>query len=192
MKIGITLTSSLEVGQEYIELTENVARTIAARGYGIVYGGTDYGMMHTLGHAYTAAGGQELIGVMAKDLMAVTKGYVAYDKLNTSYLEETMEDRKRKIVSESDAFVILPGGYGTFEEIGSIVGGKVNKLYDKPIAIINYGGYYDKLITFLSEMQDKQFSKIAPSEVVYVCETIEQALEHFQAYETHELKDKFV
>lgn len=192
MKIGITLTSSLEVGQEYIDLTERVAREIAARHYGIVYGGTDYGMMHALAAAYTTAGGNDLTGVMAKDLMAVTKGYIAYDKLSQTFLEDTMEDRKRRIVSESDAFVILPGGYGTFEEIGSIIGGKVNKLYDKPIALINYDGYYDQLIRFLSDMQGRQFSKIAPSEIVYVCQTVEQALNYFEEYETHELQDKFV
>ena len=124
MKIGITLTSSLSVGQAYIDLTEKVAKTLADKNYGIVFGGTDYGMMSTLANAYKDAGGAELIGVMAKDLMAVTKGYIAYDKLDASFLEETMENRKHRIVEQSDAFIILPGGYGTFEEIGSIIGVK--------------------------------------------------------------------
>lgn len=192
MKIGITLTSSLSVGQEYIDLTERVATTLANKHYGIVFGGTDYGMMSTLANSYKNAGGNDLTGVMAKDLMAVTKGYVAYDKLDTSFLEETMENRKHRIVEQSDAFIILPGGYGTFEEIGSIIGGKVNKLYDKPIAIFNYGGFYDTMIAFLDEMQSKNFSKVPITDFVFISDKLEEIIYHFELYKPRELADKFV
>ncbi len=192
VKIGITLTSSLSVGQEYIGLTETVAKTLAKKDYGIVYGGTDYGMMSTLASSYKAAGGRDLTGVMAKDLMAVTKGYIAYEGLDRSFLEETMEDRKHRIVELSDAFIILPGGYGTFEEIGSIIGGKVNKLYDKPIALYNFNGFYDTLITFLDEMQQKDFSKIPITEFVLVSDNLDEILDYFTTYQAKELEDKFV
>jgi len=192
MKIGITLTSSLSVGQEYIELTETVARTLAEYDHGIVYGGTDYGMMSTLAATYKAAGGNDLTGVMAKDLMAVTKGYVAYERLDMSFLEDTMEDRKHRIIEQSDAFIILPGGYGTFEEIGSIIGGKVNKLYDKPIALYNFNGFYDTLINFLNEMQQNDFSKIPITEFVFISDNLDDILNHFTTYQVKELADKFV
>lgn len=192
MNIGITLTSALDVGQEYIDLTETVATRLANDGHGIVYGGTAYGMMSTLASAYKAAGGTKLTGVMAKDLMAVTKGYIAYENLDWSYLEDTMENRKHRIVEQSDAFIILPGGYGTFEEIGSIIGGKVNKLYDKPIALYNYNGFYDTLIAFLNEMQSKAFSKIPITEFVYISDNLDDILTHFATYQPKELVDKFV
>ncbi len=192
MKIGITLTSSLSVGEEYIKLTESVATKIAEKKYGIVYGGTDYGMMSTLAKAYKESGGESLTGVMAKDLMAVTKGYVAYNNLDDSYLEETMEERKRRIVELSDAFIILPGGYGTFEEIGSIIGGKVNKLYDKPIAIFNYNGFYDTLLRFLDEMQQKDFSKVPISDFVHVSNDLDDIFVYFDGYQRKELADKFI
>ncbi|MES2630992.1 MAG: TIGR00730 family Rossman fold protein [Patescibacteria group bacterium] len=192
MNIGITLTSALDVGEEYIDLTEKVATKLAINGHGIVYGGTAYGMMSTLASAYKAAGGQSLTGVMAKDLMAVTKGYIAFDNLDTSFLEETMENRKHRIVEQSDAFILLPGGYGTFEEIGSIVGGKVNKLYDKPIALYNYDGFYDTLIAFLDEMQSKAFSKIPITEFVFISDDLDEILNHFTTYQQKELVDKFV
>lgn len=192
MKIGITLTSSLSVGQEYIDLTREVAERLASENMGIVYGGTDYGMMSELGKAYKDAGGKDLTGVMAKDLMAVTKGYVAFSELDTSYLEETMDDRKHRIVTESDAFIILPGGYGTFEEIGGIIGGKVNKLYDKPIAIFNHNSFYDTLIKFLDEMQAKDFSKVPLSEFVLVSTSLDEILNYFNKYQAKELADKFV
>lgn len=192
MKIGITLTSSLTVGQEYIELTKQVARALAEKGHGIVYGGTDYGMMSTLATTYKSFDGKDLTGVMAKDLMAVTKEYVAYDGLDSSFLEESMEDRKHRIVELSDAFIILPGGYGTFEEIGSIIGGKVNKLYDKPIALYNFNGFCDTLVSFLDEMQSKDFSKVPISEFVFISNELEDILTYFADYKTKELADKFV
>lgn len=192
MKVGITLTSALEVGQEYIDLTEQVASSLAKEGHGIVYGGTAYGMMLTLASAYKAAGGTQLTGVMAKDLMAVTKGYVAYEDLDESFLEDTMENRKHRIVEQSDAFIILPGGYGTFEEIGSIIGGKVNKLYDKPIALYNHGGFYDTLVAFLNEMQSKAFSKVPITEFVYISDKLDDILSYATSYRPKELADKFV
>lgn len=192
MKVGLTLTSSLSVGQQYIDLTQVVAERLAEEGMGIVYGGTDYGMMSELARSYKQAGGGDLTGVMARDLMAVTKGYIAFDGLDSTYIEETMGDRIRRIVTESDAFIMLPGGYGTFEEIGAIVGGKVNKLHQKPIALYNFEGFYDTLIAFLSEMQHKSFSKIPLSDLVYVSDDLDAIIAHLKSYQAHELADKFI
>ncbi len=192
MNIGITLTSSLEVAPKYLELTEHVAKTLANQGHGIVYGGTSYGMMKKLAEAYQAAGGKNLIGVMAQDLMAVTKNYEKFDRLDHEYVVPTMEDRKKKIISLSDAYIILPGGYGTFEEIGSIVGGQVNKLYNKPIAFYNFEGFYDQLFAFLKEMFQLQFSKISPDELFFKSNNLDEILSFFSNYQQKNLQDKFV
>lgn len=192
MNILITLTSSMHVGQEYIDLTHTVVGAISSKEYGIVYGGTDYGMMKELGETYKNLGGKKLTGIMAKDLMAVTKGYIAYPKLDQSFILDTMSGRKDKMLEISDSFLILPGGYGTIDELITIVGGKVNKLYDKPIAILNHNGFYDSLITFFDELQQKEFSKIKLSEVVYVSDDINKILNYFENYQPQELADKFV
>jgi|JI6StandDraft_1071083.scaffolds.fasta_scaffold24418_2 uncharacterized protein (TIGR00730 family) len=192
MKILITLTSSMQVGQEYIDLTHDVVTLLAQKGHGVVYGGTDYGMMHELADSYKNAGGGELVGVMAKDLMRVTKGYLAYPKLDMTYLEETMGGRKERMIELADAFLILPGGYGTIEELVTIVGAKVNKLHGKPIVILNYGGFYDTLVAFFTEMKHKDFSKINLSEVVCVVSDVKEALQYFETYTSKELADKFV
>lgn len=107
-------------------------------------------------------------------------------------MEDTMDDRKHRIVSESDGFIILPGGYGTFEEIGKIIGGKVNKLYDKPIALFNYDGFYNTLIRFLDEMQNKSFSKVPLTEFVLVSDSLDEIMQHLREYQVKELEDKFV
>src|SRR3989338_7640709 len=180
MKIAITLTSSMHVGQEYIDLTREVAGTLARASHSIVYGGTAYGMMLEVAQSYKKEGGPELIGVMAKDLMAVTKGYEAFERLDAQYLEPTMGGRKEKIISLADGVIALPGGYGTIEELVDYAGGKINKLYDKPIAILNHKGFYNALISFFDELFAKQFSKVRFTDVVFVSEDLESILEHFR------------
>lgn len=192
MRIGITLTSSLDVDQRYIDLTDVVAKTIATSGNGIVYGGTDYGMMSRLAESYKLAGGKDLCGVMAKDLMSVTKNYKKFDGLDEEHVVNTMEDRKRKIIELSDAYIILPGGWGTFEEIGSIVGGQANKLYSKPIAFFNFEGYYDTLFDFLQKMFREKFSRINPNEIFFSSDNLDLILKFFDEYSSKELRDKFV
>lgn len=192
MKIGITLTSSLDIEQKYIHLTEKVAQEIAQKGCGIVYGGTDYGMMKVLAETYKDEGGTDLTGVLSTELMRVTKNYRKYERLDHEYIVETMEDRKQKIISLSDAYLILPGGYGTFEEIGSIIGGQANMLYSKPIAVYNYEGFYDMLLSFLNEMKMKNFSRIHPSELFFTANNLEDIFNYFEQFKDHTLKDKFV
>lgn len=188
----MTLTSSLDVDQKYIDLTEQVASTLAQQGYGIVYGGTAYGMMLKLAESYKNAGGQELCGVLARDLMAVTKNYEKFSSLDKEFTVETMEDRKKRIISLSDAYIILPGGYGTFEEIGSIIGGQANKLYSKPIAFYNFEGYYNTLFSFFDEMYRGKFSRINPNELYFASDNLREIIKFFENYSATELTDKFV
>jgi uncharacterized protein (TIGR00730 family) len=192
MRIGITLTSSMHVGEEYISLTRSVAERIASEGWGVVFGGTSYGMMKELAEAYKNAGGKDLVGVMAEDLMKVTKGYEAYENLDEQHIEPNMELRKHRIAELSHGFLMLPGGYGTFEEIGSFVGGNVNKLYSKPIVLLNYRGFYDTLIQFFDEMTEKKFSKISLTEAVHITDSLDSAIFYFKTYSPKELSDKFV
>lgn len=192
MKIGITLTSSLAVGQEYIDLTCNVAQMLAQNNFGVVYGGTEYGMMAELAKSYKDAGGKELIGIMSEELKSVTKEYKAFENLDEAIWTNQMGERIRKIIDTSDGFIILPGGYGTLEELMSILGGKANKVYDKPIVILNHNHYYDTLLTFLDEMQQKQFSKIAIKELVQVTENLDSVVNYFKSYSPTVLPDKFV
>ena len=192
MKIGITLTSSMHVGEEYIELTKKVAGTLARNNYGVVFGGTDYGMMSVLASTYKENGGTDLVGVMAKDLAGVTVGYKPFEMLDEPIWCDTMYQRKGTIAEKSDGFIILPGGYGTVEELGDFFGGKVNKLYDKPIAVYNYNGYYDTLITFFDELHEKQFSKVRFSDIVHVADNMESILEYFSTYTSNKVADKFV
>ncbi len=192
MNIAITLTSSTQVGEEYIELTQKAAEYLANYGFGIVYGGTDYGMMSELAKSYKKAGGKNLTGVMSKDLMDVTKGYVAFSGLDNAYTEDDMDHRKQKIFSLSDGVLVLPGGWGTLDEFISIASSKINKLNDKPIAIYNYNGFYDKFINFLNELKSKGFTKINLDQVVLISEDLDEIARYFENYKKTDLADKFI
>jgi uncharacterized protein (TIGR00730 family) len=192
MRIAITLTSSLHVGQAYIDLTRAVATRLATEGYGVVYGGTAYGMMLELATAYTEAGGTSLTGVMSDDLRRVTKGYIAYEGLTTAYNMKTVSERKDQIFSLADAILILPGGYGTLEEAITIIGAKINKLIDTPIVLYNYHGFYDTFINFCDELVQQAFSKIRLSEVVCISDDMDEILRYITEYEAVEVADKFV
>jgi len=192
MKIGITLTSSISVDQEYIDLTRSVLSLLARNNFGVVYGGTEYGMMKELAESYKQAGGVELVGVMSRQLERATLNYKVSDKLDSSYWVETIGERISTIAELSDGILILPGGYGTLEEMGVYVGGKANKLFDKPIIIYNHNNFYDAFISFLEEMFSRGFSKIKLSDVVHIVTSEEDIVSYFNTYSKVSLPDKFV
>lgn len=192
MKIAITLTSSLSVGQEYIDLTKSIAQVLAQAQFGVVYGGTEYGMMEELAKSYKRAGGTDLTGVMSKELESVTKNYKAFSDLDESIWVNQIGERIRKMIDLADGFVIFPGGYGGLEEAVSIISGKANKLHVKPIVLYNHGGFYNQLIQFFDFMHKKQFSKISLPELVYVCDDINEIVTYFKKYSTTDLPDKFI
>ena len=149
-------------------------------------------MMLELAKSYKKSGGSDLIGVIAKDLMKVTKNYVIFEELDEKYLVPTIEERKKTIIEKADAFLILPGGYGTLEEISTILGGRVNKLFDKPIAFLNLDGFYDNLFSFFSIVKKEKFSKIEYQELCFVSNSIEDIILYYKNYKKHELVDKFI
>ncbi len=189
--VAITLTSSLSVNSYYLKLTRDVGKILAKEGFGVIYGGTDYGMMSELANSFLRNGGDKLIGVLAKDLMKVTKAYRAHPNLTKKYILPTIEDRKKKIMELADAYLILPGGFGTFEEIGSIVGGKVNKLFNKPIAILNKKKFYNSLFDFFSHIYQDKFTKINYKNVILVSTDMSKIVNYFKNYQEDEVDDKF-
>jgi uncharacterized protein (TIGR00730 family) len=192
MNVGIFLTSAMEIDQSYIHQTATLAERLAKKGHGVVFGGTAYGLMKVLADSYKEHNGKMLIGVFAKDLMSVTKNYLKSDKLDVEYTEETVSARKQRMMDLSDAYVVFPGGYGTMEEITAIVGGKVNKLYDKPIAAYNINHFYAHLEEQMRHAYREKFSKISPDEILIFSDDLNQIFSYIEQYQKKELRDKFV
>ena len=135
------------IGREerYVEQAETVGRLMAAEGIGLVYGGANVGLMGILADALLAHGGS-VTGVIPRHLAYQD---VAHERLSHLYLVDTMHERKHKMQSLAQAYLTLPGGFGTLEEIFEALTWAQIELHEKPIVFLNIDGYYDYLFQFL-------------------------------------------
>ena len=139
----------------YIEAARSFGQQIAAEGIQLVYGGGNVGIMGAIADSVMAAGGQ-VIGVIPEHL--ATKE-LAHEGLTELHRVNSMHERKLKMADLSDAFIALPGGVGTLEEIFEVFTWTQLGLHSKPCAFLNVDGYYDNLSKFLEHMTAEQFIK---------------------------------
>jgi uncharacterized protein (TIGR00730 family) len=132
-----------------------LGKAIAGAGLGLVYGGASVGLMGAVADA-ALAGGAEVIGVLPEIL---TGSEIAHTGLTKLEVVGTMHERKARMVKLSDAFLILPGGYGTLDEMMEIVTWKQLRLHAKPCIVINTAGYWDGLLEFLDRAVEAGFLK---------------------------------
>jgi uncharacterized protein (TIGR00730 family) len=137
----------------YAEATAELATLLARRGIGIVYGGASVGLMGVLADAAMAAGG-EVVGVLPRALQSREIGHVGLTRLE---IVETMHERKARMAELSDAFVALPGGIGTLEELVEAMTWTMLGIHAKPVGLLNVGGYYDALEALLDQARDQGF-----------------------------------
>jgi len=121
---------------------QSFGRALVRRGKGLVYGGGRVGLMGVIADAVLEAGG-EVYGVLPERLAELEVGHEGLTEL---FLVPNMHARKAKMAELSDAFVAMPGGYGTLEELFEVVTWAQLGLHDKPIALLNVAGYFDGLL----------------------------------------------
>jgi hypothetical protein len=129
----------------YREVAQELGRTLAERGIGLIYGGAKVGLMGAVADATLAAGGR-VVGVIPHVLVDKE---IAHDGLSELHVVDTMHTRKRLIGEKADAFVAMPGGFGTFEELFEVLAWQTLKLHAKPVVLLNVAGFYDSMLTFL-------------------------------------------
>jgi len=137
----------------YLQAARELGAQLAGRGWAVVYGGGHVGMMGALADSALAAGGK-VIGVIPEHLM---RPEVAHQDLTELLIVDSMHTRKRIMASRSDAFVVLPGGYGTFEEMFEMVTWRQLQLHAKPVGLVNVDGYFDHLLAFLQHAAGQEF-----------------------------------
>lgn len=139
--------------EHYRLLAAEVAGAIHAAGFGIVYGGGRIGLMGSLADAMLALGG-EVVGVIPRGL-ATTE--VAHPGVDAMHVVASMHERKALMADLSDSFIALPGGYGTMDEFHEILTWRQLRIHDKPIGLLNTGGFYDDLIALYERMLGEGF-----------------------------------
>ena len=130
---------------EYVQAARHLGEQLAARGIGLVYGGGHVGLMGTVADAVLKAGG-EVIGVIPDNLV---KRELSHHGLSELHVVGSMHERKALMAKLADAFIALPGGYGTFEELFEIVTWAQLGLHRKAVGILNVGGFYDGLLALV-------------------------------------------
>ena len=131
----------------YARAATAVGGAIARRGWQLVYGGGRAGLMGRVADAALAAGGR-VVGVIPRTLMDREVGHAGLTEL---HVVDTMHQRKRLMAERSDAFIALPGGIGTFEELFEVWTWRQLGYHDKPVGLLNVEGYYDALLGFLGQ-----------------------------------------
>ena len=130
-----------------------MGRMLAEAGVGVVYGGGSVGLMGRLADGALQAGG-EVIGVIPKKLLDLELGHPGVSEM---HVVEGMHPRKAKMAELADAFIALPGGYGTLEELFEVVTWGQLHYHQKPVGVLNINGYFDLLLGFIDQMCAERF-----------------------------------
>jgi len=148
----------------YASAAAAVGELIGRRGWRLVYGGGRAGLMGIVADAALAAGAS-VVGVIPSTLMERELGHPGLDEL---HVVETMHERKQMMAERSDAFLALPGGIGTFEELFEVWTWRQLGYHDKPVGLLNVGGYYDTLLDFLGITERQGFVQPAQRQLLQV------------------------
>lgn len=156
--------SSNGASAAYETAARTFASAVAERGIRLIYGGASVGLMGTIADTALQAGG-EVIGVMPR---ALVDREIAHRGLTTLHVVDTMHERKAMMADLSDAFVALPGGLGTLEELFEVWTWGMLGLHTKPYGILDVAGYYEPLIRFLDHARDEGFVRPAQRAMLVV------------------------
>ena len=172
-RICVFCGSSMGANPKYLAEAKSLGLRMAGSGWGLVYGGTSVGLMGATADA-TLSGGAEVIGVLPQALQARE---IAHRGLTKLHLVGSMHERKALMASLSDAFIALPGGYGTLDEFFEIVTWAQLNIHSKPCILINTDGYYDFLLRFLDHAVREEFVMPANLRLVQVARDSAEALQ---------------
>ncbi len=153
-------------------VAEELGRYLASEKIAIVFGGGKVGLMGALADAALAAGG-EVIGVIPEHLMAREVGHRGLSKL---HIVKSMHERKALMADLSDAFLALPGGFGTFEEFCEVVTWSQLGLHQKPCGLLNVEGYYTPMLAMFDRSVEEGFLKADNRGIVLTAEGIGEML----------------
>lgn len=177
-RICVFCGSSRGVRPEYAAVAAELARELARRRIGIVYGGGNVGLMGVLADAALAAKG-EVIGVIPYGLSVRE---VAHAHVTELRVVSSMHERKAIMADLSDAFVALPGGYGTFEELLEVVTWSQLGMHEKPVAVLDVRGFYAPLFELVARASDEGFVRRENRELLLRAESVAGLLDELERF----------
>ena len=186
--VAVFCASADGVDPIYRKTSEALGRALAERNVGVIYGGAKVGLMCAVAEAALAAG-RRVIGVIPEVLVDLE---VAHHGITELYVTDTMHTRKALIGQRADAFIALPGGLGTLEELFEIIVGKQLRFHSKPIVLLNVAAFFDPLLAMLNHGIEHKFIKPSAHDLFYVADSTESALAHLENYQAPNVADKWL
>jgi uncharacterized protein (TIGR00730 family) len=178
-RICVFCGSSPGLRPSYVEAARALGTLLAERGIGVVYGGSHLGLMGAMADAARAAGG-EVIGIIPQRLVEREAAHLGLHDLR---VVGSMHERKATMADLADAFIALPGGIGTLEELFEIWTWAQLGSHEKPCGLLNVDGFYDGLLGFLDHVVGEAFLRQQHRDMLLVATEPQALLEKIQRYE---------
>jgi uncharacterized protein (TIGR00730 family) len=163
---------------DYVLAAQELGRTLAEQGIGLVYGGASVGLMGSVADATLDAGG-EAVGVIPQ---ALVEREIAHPGLSELRVVSSMHERKALMAELADGFVALPGGMGTLEELFEVYTWTQLGLHSKPLGLFDVRSYFAKLVAFLDHTVEERFMTVEHREMLVVEQRAEALLEAFRRW----------
>ena len=157
MNVTVYGAAATAIEQKYIDAVEKLGEMLAERGHTLVFGGGKTGLMGAAARGVKRKGGK-ILGIIP-EFFKKTKYEVLFEDCDEIIWTSDMYERKRLLEERCDAFVITPGGMGTYDEFFGVVTTKQLGRHFKPIAVLNTNGFYDKLFDFVKNSSEERFIK---------------------------------
>lgn len=178
MKLCIYGASSNAIDKSFLDAGEQLGQSIASSGHSIVFGGGAAGLMGAVARGAHDKSG-EIIGICPSFFNV---DGALFDECTQMIYTETMRERKQLLEEMSDAFIITPGGIGTFDEFFEIYTLRQLGVHKKPIAIFNTNGYYNSLIDMLNNAIDKSFMPKTNMDLLFISDNPQEIINHIENY----------
>lgn len=187
MNICVFCSSSNAINEVYFKEAQKLGKLIGENGHTLINGGANVGLMETITIASSKAGAKT-IGIIPERMISRS---LASDNSHEVIITTDMMTRKDKMRAMSDAFIALPGGFGTLEEILEVMTLRQLSYHTKPIVFINTNGFFDYLFKQFEVSYQEQFAKQVYRELYFEAKTSEEALEYISNYKAIELDTKW-
>jgi uncharacterized protein (TIGR00730 family) len=187
MKICVFCSSSNAIPELYFDEANELGKLIGDFGHEIIYGGATVGLMHTVAEAARKAGARS-VGIIPESIhLKRLSSPLDHEQIITP----NMRERKYLMRKRSDAFIALPGGFGTLEEILEVITLKQLQYHNKPIVFVNTDGFYDSLFAQFERAYRDSFSKVDYKSTYFIAANSEEAFAYIHKYQPTELTAKW-
>jgi uncharacterized protein (TIGR00730 family) len=187
VRICVFCSSSNAVDGRYRAAAEDLGRCLARAGHGLVYGGSNVGLMNALARS-ALHHGAEVVGVMPEFMQ---RRNLALGCGARMVITPGMRERKAEMERLADAFVALPGGFGTLEEILEVLTLRGLGRHEKPVVFLSVDGFYEPLLAFFERLYEQRFASASTRELYHVASSPAGVLEYLAAYTPVPAPDKW-